>query len=222
MSASAAAISDAVLDPPLITDLNVALDEAVVQGVRIDRPAGQVRVLLQVLTLPAEGPADPDPRRAVILTGVSQSRVLLRRDRTGAIPFGPPIPLADQQALDDFFASLTFADATHGGRMLDDPSPTDDWPATPSLVVPFPAQPADHYLHWFTECGREEPGGTIGYHLEGLIQFDTLAIERADSTPVGIRDFAAAGRRWWIARHNNDPRVSARAQRQHPRPAWHG
>jgi hypothetical protein len=208
------------LDAGSIADLNLALDEAGVQGLRWDRPAGVVRVLLQVLTLPVDGAPDLDCRRALVLTGVRELQILLRRDRTGAVAVGPPIPLAGEQALDDFFGSLTFADAIHDGKVLDDPSPADDWPATVSLTVHFRDRPAPHSLYWFTECGRPEPGGTVGYRLEGLAWFDNLAVERADGSPLSLHEFSDAGRRWWAARYDDDPRVSGRAQRALHHPAW--
>ncbi|WP_370964816.1 hypothetical protein [Amycolatopsis sp. cg9] len=86
----------------VVADLNEALNEATVAGLRL-RPDGSVAVLLHVLALPEAGPADPDTRRALILSGVSKVlsgvskvRVLLRRERPTASPrYGPAIPLAD-------------------------------------------------------------------------------------------------------------------------------
>ena len=200
-------------DPAPIVDLNVGLDEALVRGVHWDRAAGQVRVLLEVLALLPNGQADPDPRRVLILSEVSELQVLLRRDQTGTIHYGPPVPVPDQVALDRFFASLSVADAMYGGRMLDDASPTDDWPVGRSLAVQFREGPAGHCLYWFTECARREPGGLVGYRLEGLVDFDLFTVLRADGTTVSPRAFADAARDWWQARYHQDPRVSAQAQR---------
>jgi hypothetical protein len=208
------------LDRQLVTDLNVALDEATVQGVRWGPTTKQVKILLCVLALPECGPADPDPRRMLILSGVDSLQVLLRRDRLGTIDYGPPICLPDQQALDDFFTSLAFSDSMYGGKALDDPSPTDDWPARPSLVLRFRAESGPHSFYWFTDCGREEPGGTVLYRLEGLVRFTSLAIERADGSRINAREFADAGQRWWTARCGDDPRVSARAQRELGALSW--
>lgn len=205
------------LDPALIVDLNVGLDEAVVRGVRWDLSAGQVRVLLEVLALLPDGQADPDPRRILVLSEVSELEVLLRRDQTGTIHYGPPMPVPDQAALDRFFASLSVADAMYGGRMLDDASPTDDWPVGRSLAIRFRDEPTSHCLYWFTECARREPGGLVGYRLEGLVGFDQFSVRRADGTPISPRQLAGAAADWWLARYHQDPRVSAQAQRElHP------
>jgi hypothetical protein len=201
-------------DPAPIVDLNVGLDEAVVRGVSWDPSNGQVRVLLEVLALLPDGQADPDPRRVLILSEVSGLEVLLRRDQTGAISYGPPVPVPDQAALDRFFDSLSVADAMYGGRMLDDASPTDDWPTGRSLALRFRDDSADHCLYWFTECARSEPGGLVGYRLEGLVGFDRFSVRRADGTSVTPRQFAAAARDWWQARYHHDPRVSSQAQRE--------
>jgi hypothetical protein len=213
-----------------MTDLDAALEESTVDGLRWDESSRQVDVLLQVLALGPDGEVDTDPRRVLSCSGASEMRVLLRRDRFGTIPYGPVIPLSDREALEEFLASLSSRDSMYGGHAFDDPSPVDDWPATDSLSVTFPAggpgqglhanpparakaaPPAPHCLYWFADCAREEPGGTVAYRLEGLVRFTDLSVRRADGAPLDVRAFAADGVRWWTARLNNDPRVSSRTR----------
>jgi hypothetical protein len=143
------------------------------------------------------GLPDPDPIRVLTFGQARTLRVLLRPHWVGRLHHGRTIPLADQRALASFLGSLTFAGPMHGGRALDDPSPTDDWPATPSLAVTWATGPAPHCFYWFTECGREEPGGLVGYLLEGAVRFGDLSVARDDGTPVPVTELAAAGLRWW-------------------------
>lgn len=215
-----------------MTDLDAALEESTVEGLRWDESSQQVDLLLQVLALGADGEVDADPRRVLSCSGASELRVLLRRDRFGTMGYGPVIPLPDRSALEEFFASLSSRDSMYGGRAFDDPSPVDDWPATQSLSVTFrtggpgrglqedpagrteAAPPAPHCLYWFADCAREEPGGTVAYRLEGLVRFTDLSVRRADGAPLDVRAFADDGVRWWTARVNDDPWVSSRVRRE--------
>lgn len=82
--------------------LEVALNESNVCGIRTPQP-GEVRVLVQVLALPAIGPIDPDPRRELVFEGVSGLEVLLRTFTVEGN--GPAIPLADLEEADAFSTS---------------------------------------------------------------------------------------------------------------------
>jgi hypothetical protein len=209
------------LEPQVVTDLNVALDEATVESVDWDDSSAQVRLGVRVLALPEQNALGDDPYRVLTCTPASRLRILLRRDPFGSPPFGPPVPLPDHQSLTDFLHTLTFRDAMHGGRALDDPSPVDDWPATESLAVDFHRGPGEHCLYWFTDCGREEPGGTVAYRLEGFVRFSELTVQRKDGTTLDVRTFADEGLRWWAARRAGDPRVSSRIRRELTGLAWH-
>jgi hypothetical protein len=217
------------LNPLLVTDLDTALEESTVEGLRWDESSRQVDVLLRVLALGADGEVDADPRRVLSCSGASQLRVLLRRDRFVTLGYGPVIPLPDRAALEEFLASLSSRGPMYGGRAFDDPSPVDDWPATASLSVTFTAdgpgqglpghpqarvEAAPHCLYWFADCARDEPGGTVAYRLEGLVRFTDLSVRRADGAPLDIRAFADDGVRWWAARLNDDPRVSSWARHE--------
>ena len=197
--------------------LEVALDEATVVGLRAE-PGGAVVLLLHVLSLPEAGPPDPDTRRALVLSGVSRLRVLLRRDEPGQLDYGPALPLADLAAVEEFFASLTRTGDLYGGEYLDTPDLCADWPPQVSLdLVSGPAGVGTRSLYWFDECAS----GDESFCVEGVVEFTDVAVRRADGTPLPVEEFVADGRRWWHAFRTGDPRVSPEAQRALPAPpAW--
>jgi hypothetical protein len=71
------------LTEALVADLNVALNESDPCGLSYDRDACEARFLLEVLALPRDGPVDPDPRRALVLRGVSALCVWLEQESPG-------------------------------------------------------------------------------------------------------------------------------------------
>jgi hypothetical protein len=200
------------LDPGAVADLDVALNEAEVAGLVVDAADEQARLLLYVLALPAKGPIAPDNRRALVLSGVSEVRVVLRPD--SADGYGPVIVLGDVAELAEWFAGPAFRHEMYGWRFLDQPSLTGDWPAAPSLSLRLRDRPAWHELYWFAEFGREEPDGVVGYCLEGTVRFDDLAVADAAGAVIPLDEFTAAARRWWQAFRDKDPRVSVEAQQK--------
>jgi hypothetical protein len=50
----------------------------------------------------------------LVLSEPSRVRVLLRRDRLGADAYGPVVPLADLQSVDEFLASLSWSGSMYG------------------------------------------------------------------------------------------------------------
>jgi hypothetical protein len=205
----------------VVADLNEALNEATVAGLRL-RPDGSVAVLLHVLALPEHGPTDPDTRRALFLSGVSKVRVLLRRERPAASPrYGPAIPLADFDAVEEFFTSISVSGSMYGWEFVDGPDPADDWPSVISLEHTREPVAAAHSLHWFNECGLPVPDGYSSHCVEGVVDFTELTIEHFDGSTIPVKEFTAAGTRWWRAFFRGDPRVSVEAQRaQDPPPSW--
>jgi hypothetical protein len=198
-------------------DLEMALNEATVAGLRAE-PDAAVSLLLHVLALPEEGPPDPDTRRALVFSGVSRVRVLLRHDEPGEVDYGPALPLADLAAVEEFFASLSRTGDLYGWEFLDAPDLVADWPAEVSLdLLLGPAVAGTHSLYWFNECGA--PGGS--FCVEGLVEFTDMSARHADGAALAIEDFVADGRRWWQAFRAGDPRVAPAAQRARPAPpSW--
>ncbi len=141
--------------------------------------------------------------------------MLLRRD-SGSGRYGPPIPLADLEELDRFFAGLSWSGEMYGWRFLDDDSRGSDWPAPASLELPLAdgsgTGAATHSLYWFNECGRGSADAAEAFCVEGVISFEDLQVLRADGSDVPLEEFVADGRRYWSALHENDERLSSRAQ----------
>jgi hypothetical protein len=197
--------------------LEAALDEATVVGLRAE-PDDAVSLLLHVLALPEAGPPDPDTRRALVLSGVSRVRVLLRRDEPGQVDYGPALPLRDLAVVEEFFASLTRTGDLYGGEYLDAPDLCADWPPEVSLDLRHgSAGPETRSLYWFNECATADDT----FCIEGVVEFSVAAIRRADGKTLPIEDFVADGRRWWHAFRAGDPRVSTAAQQTlPPSPTW--
>lgn len=101
----------------LVDQLDLALNESQAGGLRFDADAAEARLLIEVLALPEVGPIDRDPRRVLVLSGVSSIEVILRADRGGAL--GPVLPLESLDALERFFTSLAQADAMYGWSFID-------------------------------------------------------------------------------------------------------
>jgi hypothetical protein len=197
----------------VVDGLDLALNEARVCGLRFDPSRAEASLLLEVLALPEIGPIDPDPRRVTVLSEVSSLEVILQREmRSGP---GPVLPLESLDALETFFASLGNADAMYGWSFIDVADPSDNWKVSPSLLEQTSLQQAKHTLHWFTECGRPGPEDRWeGYGLQGVIHFESLRVERADSRSVPLEEFEADARRWSNAFNSRDARLSGDAQQR--------
>jgi hypothetical protein len=204
------------------TALEAALNEADVLGIRLAESGGWCDVLVHVLALPEAGPLDPDARRILRLFLPAQVKVLLREDRVEPAGYGPVIPLPGLDAVEDFFASLSWSGSMYGWRFLDVASLADDWPAEPSLALSLRPEAGSHSLYWFNECGAREGGTTAAYCIEGTVTFADLEVRRADGTLEPLEEFIADGDRYWRALHSRDPRLSTDAQRaaQDGTPSW--
>lgn len=193
-----------------------ALLEALVCGVGCDLDAVRCRVLLEVLALPETGPIDPDPRRVLVLAGVTSVEVLLRPE-AGPVPggLGPAVPLRNLGEVERVFASLAWSHPMYSWKFIDDEeNPKDRWPDEPSLRLVLKTRPGNHSLYWFTECGMQQgPDKYASYLLEGVIRFTAASVEHADGHPQPLAQFVADSARWWRAFSADDPRLSVDAQR---------
>lgn len=189
--------------------LEVALTEADIVGVQ-RMSDDSIALRAQVLALPEEGPIDIDARRQVVLHGVTQARFLLRCQTVEG--YGPEIPLASIEAVDQFLDTLGTGDSLYGWHYFDDPELTDDWPSEPSLVVQMDDSEPQHSFYWFNECARMEEGEIHNYVLEGDADFADLTVLRADGTPQPVSEFADQGVRWWQAFTDHEDRVGSDAQ----------
>lgn len=200
----------------------MALNEAHVLGIRLGQPGAWCDLLLHVLALPEAGPPGPDARRILRLTSPAQVRVLLRREHPGPDGYGPAITLAGLDAVEDFFASLSWSGSMSGWRFLDDPSLARDWPDRPSLAIDVRPVAGSHSMYWFSECGRDEDGTSASYCVEGTVTFEDLEVLHADATLQSLDEFTADGRRFWEALYGRDERVSVPVQQaaQDRMPSW--
>ncbi len=193
-------------------DLETALNESDVVGVRLNPSGSYVDVLLHVLALPSSGPLMKDGRRILRLTAPAELRFLLRSHALGGQAAAEPaIPLDDLAAVEGFFDSLAWGGSMCGWRFFD-ARMTDDWPAAPSLVVTVSGRAARHPFYWFNECGAERDGESAAYCMEGTIGFDDILVLDASERQIPIETFLADGVRQWDAFYSHDERLSIQAQ----------
>lgn len=205
------------MDEQLVAGINTALNESDVLGLKLSKDESALSILLHVISLPPEGPIDPDPRRILVLNRPSRIRVLLRNVTVGTGPerYGPPIPLADYAAIENFFDSLTWLDSMYGWRFVDvDNSVMEDWPDEVSFEQAIQEGSSDHSLYWFAECGRQDENVRETFVIEGEVTFSDLAVLRASHEPVPLETFISDGKRHWEALHTGDERMSIEGQRQ--------
>jgi hypothetical protein len=193
-------------DETTIDGLDKALNESTVCGIYRGVAPDQARLLVEVEALPKHGPIDPDPRRALVMTGVSSIEVDLHLDASGD---GPRVQLASLDAVEAFFASLAWWHSIYGWSFIDMKDRIAPWPTNPSLKIAVRDTPAAHSLEWFTECGTA--GGS--YILRGIVRFTALSVERADGTEMTLQHFIDDGARRWEAFRARDPRLSVASQR---------
>jgi hypothetical protein len=186
--------------------LETALNESEVMGVRLADDGRAVDVLLHVLTLPPDGPIDPDARRVLRLTDPSELRFVLRPDPF--TEFDIALPLAGMDAVETFFASLSWGGSMYGWQFFDNPTLMADWPAAASLTIALQPEPAAHTFYWFNECGTDAGA----FCIEGTVAFDDLRVFRADGREERIQECIADGERTWVALRTHDDRMSPDAQ----------
>lgn len=199
------------------SDLDLAMNEAEVVGLRLASDASWCDVLLHVVALDADGAIDRDPRRVLRLRDPTQVDVLLRRDTLDGL--GPPIPLADLAAVEEFFAGLSASEAMYGWRFFDYEHGTEDWPSELSLSLGLREASSPHTFWWFNECGQGRGESFARYCIEGRVSFERLDVMRADGTALKVAQFVADAERWWSAFRSHDPALSVEAQQEAGRSA---
>ena len=207
-------------DADTLAAFDAALNEANVLGVSLEPTGAWCDLLLHVLALPETGPLERDARRILRLTFPAEVKIMLRAWQQAGN--GPVVPLADLDEVENFFASLTWADAMYGWRFLDAPELADDWPAQPGLDLTVRDGAGSHSLYWFSECGRNLGDSPAGYCIEGLVTFEDLQVFRADESPQPLDAAIADADRYWHALHAGDSRLRVEAQRsaQAGTPSW--
>lgn len=202
--------------------VEAGLNEAEVLGIRLEPTGAWCDLFLHVVALPETGSLDPDARRILRLNSPAQVRILLGKDLAASSGYGPVMPFAGLDAVEDLFASLCWSGSLRGWKFLDDPSLTRSWPAESSLALDIRPGEGSHSLFWFNECGRNEGDTNVAYCIEGTITFEDLEVLRAGASPQPLDEFISEGHRYWQALHGRDERLSTQAQRaaQDGTPSW--
>ncbi len=177
--------------------LGVALNEAALLGVEVDRGTRHAAATLAVLSLPMEGPEPEDRRVQLVLESVGRFAASLRLGRwddgnAAVLPFLLEELLPTVQS----FGGLPI----YGWEFFDVAERT--FPALAhrlSLDVQLGLDGAAHSLFLFQE-GPDR-------HLDLWLWFDRFTIRDPVGRVISLADFTAGGRRWWDAFNKHDPRI---------------
>ncbi|MFC9994521.1 hypothetical protein [Nocardia sp. NPDC127526] len=188
-----------LLDGLDITGLNTALSEATCLGVDVDAAAGTLRLELDVLTLPVDGPPPDDCDVYLTLTGVSRIAASFRMQRWDDLE--PVILPLTVDGLHDAVSSFG-GGALHGWEFLDlDDKAWTQWRKLLSFDTTLGDRPAAHML----EFSQEE--GIDPRELDVRVWFEGVTVQDKQGNDIPVDEFIAGGVRWWKAHDANDPRT---------------
>lgn len=182
--------------------LNIALNEATWIGVTTDALKHKVAVLMDVLSLPVDGPMAAESPIIITLHGVCRIAVSLRDGRWDDTA-AQALPLA----LDDLDGAVrSFGGCpVYGWEFID---PSDDswshWRDRTSLDVLVDAGPAAHVLELFQENALGDR------HLDLRVWFESISFRTPTDEAISPAEFGIAGRRWWDGLYAGDPRTKGR------------
>jgi hypothetical protein len=193
-----AAISDDERD-----GLNVALNEATWGGISVNADARQACLLLDVLSLPADGGIAADNPVVVTVNRVSRIAASLRmgwwNDATAPVV---PLELADLDATVRSFGGCP----VYGWEFIDPPEESwSNWRDRLSVDACLDEQESPHVIYLFQEGGSARPR-----HLDLRIWFEQIRITRRDERDIPLHEFIASGVRWWGGLHSGDARTSGK------------
>ncbi|WP_069165293.1 hypothetical protein [Nocardia altamirensis] len=194
-------VSRGLLDGMDTAGLNVALSEATCLGLEVDAPAGQLRLGLEVLTLPAEqGTPTEDSRVKLTFTGVSRVAASLRTQNWDDVD-AQVLPL-QLDGLDEAIRSFG-GGRLHGWEFID----LDDsgWALWGELLS-FDTTIDDHESAHVMEFSQEE--GIDPRELDVRVWFDNVLIHDSNGREISLAEFIAGGKRWWAAHDAGDPRAT--------------
>lgn len=190
--------SRGLLDGLDTAGLDTALSETTCLGLAVDAAQAQLRLELEVLTLPGDG-QDTDGRILMTLSGVSRVAASLRQQRWDDVD--PRIFALTLETLGEAIAGFD-GGALHGWNFIDvDDSGWDLWRELLSFDTAVGDESPAHVL----EFSLQE--GTDPRELDVRIWFTDLTIETPAGRRIGIDEFVAGARRWWKAHDSCDPRT---------------
>ncbi|MGW4089038.1 hypothetical protein [Nocardia sp. NPDC004750] len=183
-----------------IAGLNIALSEATCLGLAIDEATAELRLDLEVLTLPERGTAAEDYRVQVTFTGVTRVAASLRTQHWDDLePRVLPLRL---EGLDEAIRSFG-GGRLHGWEFIDlDDSSWALW----SELLSFDTRIGDRESAHVLEFSQEE--GIDPRELDVRVWFDGITVYDARGKQIPLADFVAGGARWWRAHDAGDPRAS--------------
>ncbi|MGW5308310.1 hypothetical protein [Nocardia thailandica] len=192
--------SRGLLDSFDITGLNTALSESTCHGAEVDITARQIRLTLEVLTLPEEhGPAPTDTTVTLTFTGVTRVAASLRIQRWDDID-AKVLPLTLEQ-LDEAIRSFG-GGGLHGWEFVDlDDSGWTLWSELLSFDTVLDQRIAAHVI----EFSQEE--GIDPRELDVRVWFDRIIVTDRSGAEIALPEFIAGGRRWWDAHARGEARA---------------
>ncbi|MFI9507676.1 hypothetical protein [Nocardia sp. NPDC052566] len=192
-------VSRGLLDGMDTTGLNTALSEAACLGLEVDTAARELRLDLEVLTLPENGPAPEDHRVRMTITGVSRVAASLRIQKWDDVE-ARVLPL-ELEGLGEAIASFG-GGRLHGWEFIDiDDSGWSHW----SELLSFDTLVDGHVSAHVLEFSQEE--GVDPRELDVRVWFDNMTIQDASGKSIPLAEFVADGARWWKAHDEGDPRT---------------
>lgn len=175
------------------------MSEATCLGLEVDEAHAVVRMRLEVLALPVDGPPPADRTFTVVLSGVGRIAASLRSQSLNQAE--PTVETLDLSALGAAINSFGCAHL-HGWEFIDLPdSSWAQWGDLLSLDTTLSSDAAPHVL----ELSQEE--GTSPRELDLRVWFRAIEVEAAAGTTVGLQEFIDGGVRWWTAHDLGDPRT---------------
>ncbi|MFI6170819.1 hypothetical protein ACIBCN_28840 [Nocardia sp. NPDC051052] len=193
-------VSRGLLDGMDTAGLNVALSEATCLGLEIDAAAKQLRLDLEVLTLPENGTPTEDYRVQVTFTGVGRVAASLRMQNWDDLE--PRVLPLQLNGLDEAIRSFG-GGRLHGWEFID----LDDsgWALWRELLS-FDTEIDEHISAHVLEFSQEE--GIDPRELDVRVWFDNLLINDTTGREIPLAEFIAGAARWWEAHDAGDPRAT--------------
>lgn len=183
------------LDADQKEGLNIALNEATLLGVEVNREKRSAGATFSVLTLPPEGPPPDDRRVLLLFQPVGRLAASLRLGDWND-PKAEVVPLEVDQLLETVAG---FKCSVYGRNFFDCDEDFEDWKDRLSLDIRLGDDGLSHSITLFQE-GHDR-------HLDIRIWFDSLTLRAPSGEGFEMGEFIAGGKRWWDGLHSGDPRT---------------